>query len=116
DRDRILDYYYNNGYPNATFEFTAKAGSGPRQEALEFVVNPGKREFVRNVLVSGLVSTKPSLVNERISLKAGDPLSESQISESQRRLYDLGIFAKVQTATSLTNTCSTRRKRLTSIL
>ena len=98
DRDRILDYYYNNGYPNATFEFTAKAGSGPRQEALEFVVNPGKREFVRNVLVSGLVSTKPSLVNERISLKAGDPLSESQMSESQRRLYDLGIFAKVQTA------------------
>ena len=41
DRDRILDYYYNNGYPDATFEFTAKAGPVPRQEALEFVVNPG---------------------------------------------------------------------------
>jgi outer membrane protein insertion porin family len=38
------------------------------------------------------------LVRERISLKPGDPLSQDQINGSQRRLYDLGIFARVNTA------------------
>ena len=31
-------------------------------------------------------------------LKPGDPLSQNQITGSQKRLYDLGIFAKVNAA------------------
>ena len=38
------------------------------------------------------------MVSDRISLKPGDPISQSQIGTSQQKLYDLGIFAKVQTA------------------
>ena len=39
------------------------------------------------------------LVRERIrNLEPGDPLSQSSMIESQRRLYDLGIFARVDTA------------------
>lgn len=99
DRDAMLTYLFNNGYPDATFNWTQREGTTPQLVALHFVLTPGKRQYVRGVLVRGLETTSPSLVASRIVLKEGDPLSQSQIGDSQQRLYDLGIFAKVQTAT-----------------
>jgi len=98
DRDNILQYYYDNGYPEATFAFTSTPAKETHLQDLEFIVTPGRREYVRRVVVNGLHTTKPDLVTKRISLHEGDPLSQSQITESQRRLYDLGIFARVDTA------------------
>jgi outer membrane protein insertion porin family len=37
-------------------------------------------------------------VASRISVAPGDPISQNRIAQSQQRLYDLGIFAKVETA------------------
>ena len=98
DRDAILDFYFNNGYAEAKFEFTAAPAAEPNQMNLEFVVTPGGRLYVRDVLISGLYRTKPELVRSRINLKPGDPLSQDRITGSQRRLYDLGIFARVNAA------------------
>lgn len=98
DRDTILSYYYNNGYPNATLDVISTQGPGPRQMALKFVVTENRRQYVKGVIVNGLETTKPDLVDRRILLKAGEPLSQSRMVETQRRLYDLGIFAKVDVA------------------
>lgn len=98
DRDNVLDYYFNRGYPSAKFDFTAVPASEPDRVNLTFIVTPGARVFVRNVLVYGLNRTRPDLVRDRISLHEGDPLSQAEISESQRRLYDLGIFSRVDPA------------------
>jgi outer membrane protein insertion porin family len=98
DRDTILDYYFNNGYPAAKFEFTATPAAEPNRVELKFMVTSGDRVYVRDVIVNGLERTRTDLVRNRISLKTGDPLSQNQINGSQRRLYDLGIFAKVNTA------------------
>jgi outer membrane protein insertion porin family len=98
DRDGVLDYYYNQGYPQAAFEFTATPSDEPNRMDLKFVVVTGAREFVRDVLVSGIRRTQPELVRSRIDLQPGDPLSQNRITGSQRRLYDLGIFARVDAA------------------
>ncbi len=98
DRDAILDYYFNQGYPQAAFEFVSTPAAEGQRVDLKFVVTPGPREFVRNVVVSGLERTHPDVVRSRIDLHAGDPLSQDKITGSQRRLYDLGIFARVDTA------------------
>jgi outer membrane protein insertion porin family len=98
DRDTILSYYFNNGFPDAAFDWTQSPGPAAHQVALVFTVTPGPRKFVRDVLVGGLETTDPTLVNGRINLRRGDPLSQAAIFDTQRRLYDLGIFAKVQTA------------------
>ncbi len=98
DRDGILDYYYNNGYPEAKFEFTSTPAEEPQRMNLKFIVTPGRRVYVRDVVVSGLERTRAELVTNRISLKPGDALSQNQITGSQRRLYDLGIFARVTAA------------------
>ncbi len=98
DRDSILDYFFNSGYPQAKFEFTSTPAAEANQMNLTFIVTPGPRVFVRDVLVAGLKRTQPDVVRERISLDTGDPLSQAQINQSQRRLYDLGIFTRVDAA------------------
>ncbi len=98
DRDNVLDYYFNNGYPAAKFDFTAVPSGQADRVDLTFTVTPGARVYVRNVVVDGLQQTRPDVVTDRISVRAGDPLSQSQISDSQRRLYDLGIFSRVDAA------------------
>ncbi len=98
DQDTILDYYYNDGYPGAQFESSQEPAAAPNRVNLRYRVNPGERQYVRATLVRGLETTNPSLVASRISLAPGDPLSQNRIAQSQQRLYDLGIFSKVQTA------------------
>jgi len=98
DRDTILNYYFNNGFPDATLEFRTEPDAAARRMAVKFEVSEGRRNFVRRVLVSGYNTTRPRLIYDRIPLETGDPLSQSAIIDAQRRLYDLGIFAKVDIA------------------
>lgn len=98
DRDSILNHYYNDGYPNATFEYYVNPANQPKYVDLRYVLRPGDRKYVRDVIVTGLETTRPSLVYDRIKLRTGEPLSLAKSTESQRNLYDLGIFARVNTA------------------
>ncbi|MBV8820895.1 MAG: BamA/TamA family outer membrane protein, partial [Acidobacteriaceae bacterium] len=98
DRDSVLEFYFNNGYPKAKFEFTAAPADAANYMGLIYRVDTGAREYVRDVLLNGVQTTRRSLVRNRISVGSGDPLSQTKITESQRRLYDLGVFAKVDTA------------------
>jgi outer membrane protein assembly complex protein YaeT len=98
DRDSILNYYFNSGYPDAAMEFrTEPLPDAPRMK-VRIEVSEGRRNFVRRILVSGYRTTRPRLIYDRIPLTSGDPLSQSAITEAQRHLYDLGIFAKVDFA------------------
>ena len=98
DRDSVLSYFFNDGYSDATFDWTQTPSLTPNRVDLKFVVKPGTRQFVRRVLVRGLDNTRAALVANRISLSPGDPISQSKIADIQQKLYDLGIFSKVQTA------------------
>ncbi|MEO8098823.1 MAG: outer membrane protein assembly factor BamA [Acidobacteriota bacterium] len=98
DRDTILAYFYNNGYPDAGFNWTQSDGADEGTVDVAYSLQTGAQQYIRGVLVRGLETTDPALVLDRIRLRDGDALSQSQIGESQQRLYDLGIFARVQTA------------------
>jgi outer membrane protein assembly complex protein YaeT len=99
DRANSLDYYYNDGYLNASFDFSATpSATNPYEINLVYVIHPGQQSFVRNVLVTGVQTTRPELVSSRIELKKGQPLSLLAETDTQRQLYELGIFARVNTA------------------
>jgi outer membrane protein assembly complex protein YaeT len=98
DRDSVLAYFYNNGFLNATFDYDISPAEKPQEVDLHFVIHSGQQRFVRDVLVGGLNTTRKELVFDRLELKPGDPLSLSKNTDSERRLYDLGIFARVDTA------------------
>jgi outer membrane protein insertion porin family len=53
---------------------------------------------VSQLIVTGTENTRPYVVNRRIRIRPGDPLSQANMVDSQRRLYNLGIFNQVDMA------------------
>jgi outer membrane protein insertion porin family len=62
---------------------------------LVYHITEGPQRRVRRILLSGYVHTRPGAIRREIKLKPGEPLREGDVVESQRRLYNLGIFNRV---------------------
>lgn len=99
DRDAILNYYFNHGFPNATFESSAKPlADNPNRMDVTFTIHEGEQIYVDRVLVSGLHYTRPYVVDRQLQVHSGAPVSQIDMLDTQRRLYDLGVFNQVDTA------------------
>ena len=98
DRDAILAEYFAKGFPNATFEWSAKPAAEPGRVDVLYTVREGQEQTVRQVVATGYKVTRPSLIDSNVTLKPGDPLSPTAVTDIQRRLYDLGVFSKVDAA------------------
>ncbi len=99
DRDAINYYYYDHGFPSMQFESSTTPVAGdPNRMNVVYKVTEGERVFVDRVIVTGLDFTRPYIVDRRMQIHDGDPLSQSRIVDSQRRLYDLGLFNQVDMA------------------
>lgn len=99
DRDALTYFYYNRGFPDVQFEYETRPDKeNPERMNVTYSIKEGEQVFVQQVLISGLGFTKPFIVNREMRVSAGDPLSQVEMVDSQRRLYDLGIFNQVNTA------------------
>jgi outer membrane protein insertion porin family len=102
DRDNVLALYYDQGFPNAQFHATvenlpSQPGEGPRVN-LVYDIEEGQQIRVAEVLVGGYEHAHRSVIVREIQLHPGGPLSESAVVDTQRRLYNLGIFSRVAIA------------------
>jgi outer membrane protein assembly complex protein YaeT len=99
DRERILNYYFNSGFPNATLDITAQASAGqPNREDVTYTIQEGERFTVNHVMVAGTEHTRDYVVQREVQVQAGQPLSQQGLLDTQTRLYNLGIFSQVDTA------------------
>jgi len=99
DRDLLTSYYYDHGFPDTRLEPLAQPEAGDRNRInLTYRITEGPRVFVDRVLLSGLHFTKPFVATRELEVHGGDALSQRDILETQRRLYDVGVFNKVDTA------------------
>jgi outer membrane protein assembly complex protein YaeT len=99
DQSAILDGYYNLGFPKVAFEYSTQ----PEKEDLNkiditYKITEGPQVFVDHVLTAGLNYTRPFVVDREIKIGSGDRLSQNRMLDSQRRLYDMGIFNEVTVA------------------
>jgi len=103
DRDTILEKYFDNGFPNATVDVafvdipSSESGGLPRV-GVTFTIHEGEQFFVNQLFLDGLHHTRPGVARREVRVQPGAPLSQHEILESQRRLYDLGLFKQVDTA------------------
>lgn len=97
DRSVVLTWYYSHGFPQADFKASWQP-IGPNRVAVFYTVVEGERQYVRDIVLNGLKTTRQTIVDKRITLQPGDPLSPIEQSEIQRRFYDMGVFARVDTA------------------
>jgi outer membrane protein insertion porin family len=98
DRDNILALYYNEGFPNARFEYRVSDAGTPDRVRLDYRISEGTRVEVERVLLTGNEHTRPGILNRQVQVKPGGPLRESDVIETQQRLYNLGIFNRVAVA------------------
>jgi outer membrane protein insertion porin family len=98
DREKVLTYYFNRGFPNATLDITTDPTPGQNSEDVTYTIKEGERFTVDQVMVAGLDHTRDYIVNREIQVHAGDPLSQADLLDTQTKLYDLGIFNEVDTA------------------
>ena len=99
DRQRVLSYYFDHGFPNATLEITTKPSAAPaHREDVTFTIQEGERFTVDQVLVAGTEHTRDYVVERELKVHSGDALSQQDLLDTQSRLYNLGIFNQVDTA------------------
>ena len=99
DRNLIQTYYLSKGYDNAQVSlFQQNDPDHPDEIDFTMKIDPGMQFFVRKVLISGVQMTKPSVVQQRVTLHPGDPLNQTALLQMQRRLYDLALFNEVNAA------------------
>src|SRR6202790_3994893 len=119
DRDVILALYFNQGFPEANFTSkadrvapeanTEKAGDEKTSDKknkdhsktvipqappvnLTYHIEEGPQTRVRRILYSGYEHTRANVLRREVQVKENAPLREGQVVETQRRLYNLGVF------------------------
>jgi len=99
DRERILSYYFDNGFPNASLDISTKPSDHePNREDVTYAIQEGEHFTVNRVIVAGTEHTRDYVVERELQVHEKDPLSQQDLLSTQTRLYDLGIFSQVDTA------------------
>lgn len=99
DRDSVVNFYFNRGFPDVKFEAFAEPDP---QEAnrmnVRFKITEGEQQFVDRVIISGLENTRRYVVQRELEIHNDEPMSQQKMLDTQRKLYDLGIFNEVNLA------------------
>jgi outer membrane protein insertion porin family len=99
DRDTVLSYYLSNGFDKARIEVTQNVDPNDKLKTnIGYNVVEGEQVFIGKVLESGVHYTRPKVVNEQVTVHAGQPLDQSALLETQRNLYNLALFNEVNAA------------------
>ncbi len=62
---------------------------------LVYHIQEGPQTRVRRILVGGYAHTRPGVIRREVHIKVREPLRQGDVVESQRRLYNLGVFNRV---------------------
>ena len=96
DRNNVLALYFNEGFTDAHFQEEIQPTDAPDRLRLIYHITEGTQIEVRNVLLTGYEYTRPGVIAREVEVHAGQPLRESDVLATQRQLYNLGIFDRVQ--------------------
>ncbi len=95
DRDSILSFYYNHGFQQA--QCTSKVAQVPGKNRMDvtYTIEEGPAQTVNRVFITGERFVRTNVIGHRVELKPGQPLSQVSMLDTQRGLYDLGLFTDV---------------------
>ncbi|MDA0322770.1 MAG: outer membrane protein assembly factor BamA [Verrucomicrobia bacterium] len=92
---RIRDYYGSRGYINAGVVPHLEAREAEGLVDVTFTVREGELIRIRNIFVRGNDRTKDKVIRRELLVYPGERYDEVKVTRSERRLMNLGYFAKV---------------------
>lgn len=97
DRDGLLTLYLSRGFEQVRVDVSEQQEAKDADKMdVTYRITEGPQTFVRNVLVTGLHYTRPDTVKSAITVHAGDPLNETAMTDTERNLYEYGLFNEAQ--------------------
>jgi outer membrane protein insertion porin family len=92
DRSAAVTFYRERGFLEVEVEGELVAREETAELGARFVVRPGPRVTLGDVEVRGNEATRESVIRREVKSRPGVPLSASSLRETERGLYELGIF------------------------
>lgn len=97
DRNNVLALYFNEGFPDASMKATVSP-SADGEINLVYQVIEGRQVEVSKLLLTGYDFTRRGIIARQVTITPGGPLREGEVASTQRQLYNLGVFNRVQIA------------------
>ncbi len=87
-KDKVLNYYENNGYPFVSFKLDSVESS---ENGLNAVINVQKNQFIKldSVVISGNAKVNEKFIYRYISISPGKPYNESALNKCSNALQQL---------------------------
>ncbi|MBP7146833.1 MAG: translocation/assembly module TamB domain-containing protein [Acidobacteria bacterium] len=105
---RLREHLDDAGYYEGTVATRQTVESG--QVDVVYEIHAGRPATIADVTVTGLDRTRRELVDRMVALHAGEPLSREKIRETERALFRLGLFRRVEIGSEALPDDPSRRK------
>ena len=96
---RLLDRLANDGYAFANVNAVPELDKEKREVAFTFFIDPGRRVYVRRILISGNSRTRDEVVRREMRQLEGGWYDAAKIARSKERINRLGFFKEVNIET-----------------
>jgi outer membrane protein insertion porin family len=87
DRQKLIDYYYANGFFEVRVSPVTRTGANPGNIDLTFVISEGIQYKVRNVIIEGNSKIKTDVLRKDLELHSGKPFVMAVREADKNRMY-----------------------------
>jgi len=94
-RSSLEEVYDAIGYADAEFEVEVVMLDEPGKVRLAVEISSGEQVRINEIVISGNESTRESFITDRLQLKPGGIYSRAKRRDSFRKLFDSGLFARI---------------------
>jgi outer membrane protein assembly factor BamA len=95
---RIRSVLQDRGYANARIDTATSVDGAARLADITIEIEPGRLVRVGEVRVSGNATVSERTIRNSLSFRTGDLFRRLELGESQRRLYESGLFWRASIA------------------
>ncbi|MCB0322441.1 MAG: BamA/TamA family outer membrane protein [Bdellovibrionales bacterium] len=92
ERRRLMDVIGEQGFPNVQIGVEVTQAVG----AVRFIVTPGPPIRVGRIWIQGNTYTHDEVIKKDLRFAEGEPWNQQAVEQSQRALYGLGFFRRVE--------------------
>lgn len=95
-RDALAAFYYSKGFSEIRIDTHIEFDPVYNTVGIRFDIQEGAQYRIGWILVSGNTHTAEKIITRGSGLKADDPYNPEKVLEAQQKLYELGLFARVE--------------------
>ncbi len=94
-RVSIISFYRTKGFIETSVEIEESIDNTAHQANIEITIDERRRFTINSIQIQGLEKTRKHVIDREIGFEPGDTINHSKLLESQRHIYETGLFRSV---------------------